>query len=564
MLLQLPWNNEKKFIIEMPKYVCLLFLVWFMLPESGCDRNRNDGQQQMCQGLIGAWYHGSDLTRIGSPMRINDLDIKWDVISGRGNGWSARWEGYIVSPVTGEVTFYGESDRELILNFDGREIIHVGEKEDIDSATVRLRKGANYPVNVVYLQNKGGTPYMRISWRWDRKEKAPVSPEAICFNEKQAGWWNYQEPALQGGKDPSEINTVSAENRIVFYETGRFAGWPANNGVWSWGNEILVGFELGYHDPDISGGHAIREDRPSKSVLARSLDGGKTWDLEEPSNYIDSPNDAPEYYRTSPGINFEHPGFAMRIRGNRYFVSYDRGKSWDGPFKMEIDPSEEEIGQLTSRTDYLVLGPDQCLVFLSAETGVVEADYQDRSFCAMTADGGRSFHFVEWMTADTDKRSVMSSTVKLGEDHLVTVMRRKHEERFGERPSLVRNWIEAAESKDSGRSWSSLGKVAETDHGERNGNPPALVRLPDGRLVAAYGYRGRPYGIRMKVSEDGGKSWGEELVVRKDGANWDMGYPRMVLIGEGKLVIIYYFTTNDRYEQHIEASIIELDDLRNS
>jgi hypothetical protein len=143
-------------------------------------------------------------------------------------------------------------------------------------------------------------------------------------------------------------------------------------------------------------------------------------------------------------------------------------------------------------------------------------------------------------------------------------VRRKHEERFGERPSLVRNWIEAAESKDSGRSWSSLGKVAETDHGERNGNPPALVRLPDGRLVAAYGYRGRPYGIRMKVSEDGGKSWGEELVVRKDGANWDMGYPRMVLIGEGKLVIIYYFTTNDRYEQHIEASIIELDDLRNS
>jgi hypothetical protein len=140
-------------------------------------------------------------------------------------------------------------------------------------------------------------------------------------------------------------------------------------------------------------------------------------------------------------------------------------------------------------------------------------------------------------------------------------MRRKHEERFGERPSLVKNWIEAAESYDNGRSWRSLGMVAETDHGERNGNPPALVRLPDGRLIVAYGYRARPYGIRMKLSEDGGKSWGGELVVRKDGATWDMGYPRMVLNGEGKLVIIYYFTTDDRYEQHIEASIIDPDDL---
>jgi hypothetical protein len=545
----------------MLKNVCVIFLVFLTLPESGCDRTRNVGQQQRYQGLIGAWYHGSDLTKIGSPMRINDLDIRWDVISGRGNGWSAQWEGYIVSPVTGEVTFYGESDRELIMSLNGKEIIHVGEEAYIDSVTVRLRKGAYYPVNVRYLQRKGGTPYMRISWRWDRREKIPVPPDAICFNEEQAGWWNYREPVTQDGKEPQGLNTVPVNNRIVYYEPGRFGGWPANNGVWSWGNEILVGFELGYHNPDISGGHAIRGDRPSKGVFARSLDGGMTWNLEEPSNYIDTPNDAPEFYRTSPGIHFEHPGFAMRIRGNRYFVSDDRGKSWDGPFRMEIDPAEEEIGKLTSRTDYLVLGPDQCLVFLSAETGKVEADYQDRSFCAMTVDGGVSFQFMGWMTHDTDKRSVMSSTVKLWEDHLVTVMRRKHEERFNERPSLVRNWIEAAESKDNGRTWNSLGKVAETDRGERNGNPPALIRLPDGRLVVAYGYRGKPYGIRMKVSEDGGKSWGEELVVRRDGASWDMGYPRMVLNGEKKLVIIYYFATDDQYEQHIEASIIDLNDL---
>jgi len=140
-------------------------------------------------------------------------------------------------------------------------------------------------------------------------------------------------------------------------------------------------------------------------------------------------------------------------------------------------------------------------------------------------------------------------------------MRRKHEGRFGERPSLVKNWIEAAESKDNGRTWPPLGIVTETDSGERNGNPPALVGLADGRLVDAYGYRGIPYGIRMKVSEDSGKSWGEELAVRMDGATLDLGYPRMVLDGEGKIVLVYYYITAERYEQHIEASLVDPDDL---
>jgi len=131
----------------------------------------------------------------------------------------------------------------------------------------------------------------------------------------------------------------------------------------------------------------------------------------------------------------------------------------------------------------------------------------------------------------------------------------------GMRPSLVTNWIEAAESLDNGNTWTSLGKVAETDHGERNGNPPALISLPDGRLVVAYGYRGRPYGIRMKVSEDGGKSWGDELIVRRDGSTWDLGYPRMVVNDQGKITLIYYYTTEERYEQHIEVSMVDPDDL---
>src|SRR5713226_4921410 len=71
----------------------------------------------------------------------------------------------------------------------------------------------------------------------------------------------------------------AAQNVIVHKEAGRFAGWPANNGIWSWGNEIVVGFKLGYLKPN-DHGHAIDPAEASSLRFARSLDGGRTWKTE--------------------------------------------------------------------------------------------------------------------------------------------------------------------------------------------------------------------------------------------------------------------------------------------
>ena len=68
---------------------------------------------------------------------------------------------------------------------------------------------------------------------------------------------------------------------VVFQEDGRFGGWPANHGIWSWGDEILVGFEVGYFRAS-ERGHSIDYSRPAEHVLARSLDGGETWKIEKP------------------------------------------------------------------------------------------------------------------------------------------------------------------------------------------------------------------------------------------------------------------------------------------
>jgi hypothetical protein len=151
--------------------------------------------------------------------------------------------------------------------------------------------------------------------------------------------------------------------------------------------------------------------------------------------------------------------------------------------------------------------------------------------------------------------------VYVGDRHLISAMRRKHEQRFEGRPSITRNWIEAAESRDDGKTWRNLGKVADTDLGERNGNPPALVRLSDGRLCVAYGYRAFPFGIRVKASDDNGRTWGEDLALRADGATWDLGYPRMVVRPDGKVVTMYYYTTKSVPAQHIAVSVWDPDAL---
>ena len=72
-------------------------------------------------------------------------------------------------------------------------------------------------------------------------------------------------------------------NQITIYnEPGRFAGWPANYGIWNWGDEIVVSFTVGAMDVD-GGFHARDKTQPFVTRQARSLDGGLTWEVAEPN-----------------------------------------------------------------------------------------------------------------------------------------------------------------------------------------------------------------------------------------------------------------------------------------
>jgi hypothetical protein len=267
---------------------------------------------------------------------------------------------------------------------------------------------------------------------------------------------------------------------------------------------------------------------------------------------------------TADRVDFGSPGFAMRVRGTGYhgsedglgsfFYSYDRGRVWRGPFRFPglAGIPLLEGAELTPRTDYLVDGPDGCTVFLSARSAGKWG--ADRTFCVRTDDGGRSFRFLSWVIPPEDPyRAVMPATVRCSADRLVSALRRR-DTAGGD------CWIDVLGSGNNGRSWSFLVRVGET--GSHNGNPPALLRMADGRLCCVYGRRSDRR-ILARLSGDGGASWGPPRILREDYVSveedQDLGYPRLVQRPDGRLVAVYYWATAERPQQHIAATIWDAD-----
>ena len=74
----------------------------------------------------------------------------------------------------------------------------------------------------------------------------------------------------------------NARHVKIYYEKGMYGGWPANNGIWIWGNEILVGFAKGYYKDLGPTRHNMDREKPELHLLARSLNGGESWTIEDP------------------------------------------------------------------------------------------------------------------------------------------------------------------------------------------------------------------------------------------------------------------------------------------
>lgn len=127
--------------------------------------------------------------------------------------------------------------------------------------------------------------------------------------------------------------------------------------------------------------------------------------------------------------------------------------------------------------------------------------------------------------------------------HSVTELHEPHAVEVGDGTIIaqIRNHNESnkyeilqSRSSDGGRSWSLPRSTGVW------GFPSHLLRLSDGRVLMTYGYRRDPFGNSVRISEDNGESWSEEMSVYSAGQSADIGYPSTVELADGCFLTIWY------------------------
>ena len=360
-----------------------------------------------------------------------------------------------------------------------------------------------------------------------------------------------------------------AEQVTVYYDAGRFAAWPFNHGLWRFPDgDLLVAFSRGAtaYDSPAEVGHRTVDAERGEYVTLRSTDGGRTWPLESlrvlgthagleaalrAAGAPAAPETPPDW--TSPDFcltaGFGIPPHSAQHLGYTQY-SRDRGRTWEGPFAVPAFGFD----WVQVKPDFLVRPDGLVLLFVTvrrrANGGAGGAGSRFVAVYA-TPDGGLTWRYLAAILATSPDEPYVTryyaSPVLLPDGRLLVALRCQIDARNA--------WPEVFESADGGRTWRFVARVADW------GGPTHLSSLPDGRLLAVYGYRTPAYGVRARLSEDAGRTWGRELILRDDGGSYDLGYPRAVPLGDGRVLAAYYFNRRDDPVQqnggvrHIAATI---------
>ncbi len=337
----------------------------------------------------------------------------------------------------------------------------------------------------------------------------------------------------------------------IYSDPAYFSAWPFSHGMWAFADgEVLIGFSRGasaYDSPQEVQHKVVNTERGEFFTL-RSNDGGRTWPVETlrsigthhalASRLIGgtasrAPAVAPDW--TSPDFCMT-AGFAQppEAAPNVGYVQYsvDRGRSWDGPFRI---PSFG-FSWVQVKPTYVVRPDGVVLLFVTVKRETAPT-FPATRFVAVLAspDKGLTWNYLSSIMATTPDVQYVNryyaSPVLLPDGRILASLRCQIDGKNA--------WPEIFESADGGRTWHFVARVSDW------GGPTWLTLLRDGRLLSVYGYRVRPYGIRARVSEDDGRTWGNEIVLRDDGGSHDLGYPRAVQLEDGRVLASYYFNRSD-------------------
>jgi len=245
------------------------------------------------------------------------------------------------------------------------------------------------------------------------------------------------------------------------------------------------------------------------------------------------------------------PGRPERLKrqtGYAILKSKDNGDTWTDPIPVNTSPVQDSgpraytVGG--SGAGHIVELPDGGLIFA---LGGRVASGTGRSFLVRSDDGGDNWEY--YATMAHDPSGIISrgepGMTRLKNGKLVCLYRTAHLP--GRQDNMWFNY-----SDNDGITWSPPKKTSLW------GYPADILQLQDGRVLAVYGYRKKPYGVRGCLSEDG-VTWDikNEFVIREGGIapiasrgayGWygHIGYPTVAQIKDGTIVTAFHEFSEDK------------------
>lgn len=171
-----------------------------------------------------------------------------------------------------------------------------------------------------------------------------------------------------------------------------------------------------------------------------------------------------------------------------------------------------------------------------------------RRFSGVDAfDDGAVPYLQAWRLNDRDEWDYLSSIENIFDAHGLLLSCEPHAIQLPDGKIIVhirvqrvgehrRFTVYQSESLDDGRSFAKPHPIL----GDLGGSPAHLLRLSNGMLLSAYGYREAPYGIRAMFSDDAGETWDTDWVLDAQAPSGDLGYPATIERKDGSLLTVYY------------------------
>ncbi len=332
--------------------------------------------------------------------------------------------------------------------------------------------------------------------------------------------------------------------------------------------ELIVAFRRAPERRLLGEKHVSHTDPNSYLVLVRSRDDGHTWSA------------APELIYAHPFGGSQDPclvqlrdgtlvctsyswallngDFAARMtnashHGSFVFLggyvlrSLDAGRSWRGPSlppHVPSDPTTDIFGQPVPAYNRGApcQGKDGRLYWVvAASTGTQPR--RSETHLLISSDQGETWSYSCPVATDAKAQFNETSLYETPKGDLVAFLRTDN---FNDHTVIAR-------STDHGKSfqpWQDAGW---------QGHPHYALRLPDKRVLLVYGYRHAPFGIRARVldAECTNFASAEEMVLRDDGGNSDIGYPWATMISKRQALVVYYFNQANG-PRHIAGTVVEI------